>query len=96
MLDRTASARLAHQRDQAEVGEPADVISGHAQGGVELVGELSGTGFPLAQHLEDAGAQRMSERLAKALISDVVVSAQAFVPFVRRSRTSVHGKGRSP
>ena len=80
MFDRTASARLAHQRDQAEICEPADVICGHAQRSVELVGELPGTGLPLTQHLEDAGAQRMGERLAKALILDVVVSAQAFVP----------------
>jgi hypothetical protein len=80
MLYRAAAARLAHQRDQAEVGEPADVIRGHAQRRVELFGELTRTGLPLAQHLEDASAQRVRKRLAKALISDVVVRAQAFVP----------------
>jgi hypothetical protein len=80
MFDRAAAARLAHQRDQSEVGEPADVIRGHAQRSVELFCELSRTGLPFAQHLEDAGAQRVSERLVKTLILDVVVSAQAFVP----------------
>jgi len=80
MLDRAATAGLANQRDQAEVGEPADVIRGHAQRRVQLVGKLARAGLPLAQHLEDARTQRMGERLAKALILDVVVSAQAFVP----------------
>ena len=80
MFDRAAAARLAHQRDQAEVGEPADVIRGHAQRRVELFCELTGAGLSLAQHLEDASAQRMRKRLAEALILDVVVSAQAFVP----------------
>ena len=80
MFDRTAAARLAHQRDQAEVGEPADVIRGHAQRRVELFGELTWAGLPLAQHLEDASAQRVRKRLAEALILDVVVRAQAFVP----------------
>src|SRR3954470_4881310 len=80
MLDRAASAGLANQCDQGEVGEPADVIRGHAQRRVELIGELSRAGLPLTQHLEDARAERMGERLAKALVLDVVVSAQAAVP----------------
>jgi hypothetical protein len=80
MLDRAASAGLADQRDQAEIGEPADVICGHAQRRVELVGELTRTCLPFAQHFEDARAERVGERLAKALILDVVLSAQAFVP----------------
>ena len=100
MFDRAAAARFAHQRDQAEVGKPADVIRGHAQRRVELFGELTGAGLPLAQHLEDASAQRMRKRLAEALILDVVVSAQAFVPlsgtpYVRaRGRTATLAVGR--
>jgi len=80
MFDRAATARLAHERDQAEVGEPADVIRGHAQRRVELFGELTRAGLPLAQHLVDASTQGVGERLAKALILDVVISAQAYVP----------------
>jgi hypothetical protein len=80
MLDRAAAARFAHQRDQAEVGKPADVIRGHAERCVELLGELTRAGLPLAQHLVDAGAQRVRKRLAEALILYVVVRAQAFLP----------------
>jgi hypothetical protein len=80
MFDRAATASLAHERDQTEVGEPADVIRGHAQRSVELFGELTRAGLPLAQHFEDASAQRVRKRLVKALILYVVVSAQAFVP----------------
>jgi hypothetical protein len=76
------------------------VICGHAQRRVEFVGELTRTGFPLAQHFEDPSAQRVGKRLAKALILDVVVSAQAFVPlsgtpYVRaRRRTATLAVGR--
>src|SRR3954469_22679739 len=80
MFDRAASARLATQRDKAEIGEPADVICGHAQRRVELFGELTRAGLPLTQHLEDAGAQGVRKRLVKALVFYVVVRAQAFVP----------------
>ena len=91
MLDRAASAGLANQCDQAEIGEPADVIRGHAQRRVQLFGELARAGLPLAQHLEDASAQGVRKRLAEALMLYVVVRAQAFVP-LSGTRTSVHGK----
>ena len=91
MFDRAAPAGFAHQRDQAEVDEPADVICGHAQRSVEFVGELAGAGLALAQHREDARAQRVGERLDEARIADVVVGGQASCPS-KRSRTSLHGK----
>jgi hypothetical protein len=93
MFDRAAAARLAHQRDQAEVGEPADVIRSHAQRRLKLFCELTRAGLPLAQHLEDAGAQRVRKRLVKTLILDVVVSAQAFVPL--SGTPYVRAQGRS-
>ena len=80
MFDGAAAACFAHQRDQAEVGEPADVIRGHPQRRVELFGKLARAGLALAQHIEDASAQWVRKRLAEALILYVVVSAQAFVP----------------
>jgi hypothetical protein len=92
MFDRAAAAGLAHQRDQAEVGEPADVIRGHAQRRVELFGEFTRAGLPLAQHLVDAGAQRVRERLAEALILDGVVRAQAFVPLSDTPYVRARGK----
>ena len=68
-----------------------DVICGHAQRCVELVGELAGAGLALAQHLEDARAQRVGERLDEARILDVVVRGQAScpscsVPYIRARR----------
>jgi hypothetical protein len=56
------------------------VIRGHAERCVELLGELTRAGLPLAQHRVDASAQRVRKRLAEALIFYVVVRAQAFLP----------------
>jgi hypothetical protein len=68
------------------------VIRGHAQRRVELLGELTRAGLPLTQHLEDASAQRVRKRLVKALILDVVVSAQAFVPLSGTPYVRAQGK----
>jgi hypothetical protein len=68
------------------------VIRGHAQRRVELFGELTWAGLPLAQHLEDASAQRVRKRLAKALILDVVVRAQAFLPLSGTPYVLARGK----
>src|SRR5262249_20811005 len=63
VLQGAASRLRAHELDTVVVAQHANVVAHDAQRGAELQGEITRTGDALAEPLQNACAQRMSESL---------------------------------
>ena len=63
MLQRAAARLRSHELDAVVVAQHANVVGDDAKWGVELYGEVTWTRNALAEPLQDACAQRMSEGL---------------------------------
>jgi hypothetical protein len=70
VLDGAAARRLAHELDQPEPGQDADVVADVAELLAELGGELLRTGLARVEDRQNSGAQRVSERGDDPLIRD--------------------------
>jgi hypothetical protein len=62
MLERAPAGLGAHELDAVVLAQHAHVIGDDPERGAELDGELARAGDALAEPLQDARAQRMSQR----------------------------------
>jgi hypothetical protein len=94
MLDRAAPRRRAHEPDQAEGLQLADVVADVAQGHVKLGRELARARRLLFEKTQNLDAQRMREGLDYSLVGKV--GKRLHRGLLARSRFSDHIVSRPP